>query len=87
MPQVWTIRVRMSIITRRVHLGLLSGEVDPLAELHEAALGLGQEVELCLVEGEVPGEALDLVAQDGDLLVLVGHREVPLETGLGLAVL
>ena len=70
-----------------IYLCLLGGEVDVLGELHEASLGLGQEVELRLVEGQVPGEALDLVTEDGDLLVLVGHGEVPLETGLGLPVL
>ena len=69
------------------YLSLLGGEVDVLGELHEAALGLGQEVKLRLVQGQVPGEALNLVAEDGDLLVLVGHGEVPLEAGLGLPVL
>ena len=70
------------------------GEVDVLGELHEAALGLGQEVELRLVQGQVPGEALDLVAEHlylpvlvSDLPVLVGHGQVPLEAGLGLPVL
>ena len=70
-----------------IYLGLLGGQVDVLGELDEAALGLGQEVQLRLVQGEVPGEALDLVAELGDLLVLVGHGEIPLEAGLGLPVL
>ena len=56
------------------HLDLLAGGRDVPAELGEAPLGLGQEVQLLLVH------------QTGDVGVFVGHQQVPLNEVLGFTV-
>lgn len=61
-----------------MYLDLLSGVVDVPAELGQAALGLGQQVQLGLVH---------LVSQAADLTVLLSHQQVPLDQMLRFTVL
>ena len=60
------------------YLDLLSGVVDVPADLGQAALGLGQQVQLGLVH---------LVSQAADLTVLLSHQQVPLDQMLRFTVL
>ena len=60
------------------YLDLLAGGVDVPADLGQAVLGLGQQVQLGLVH---------LVGQTGDLAVLLSHQQVPLDQMLGFTVL